>query len=87
MEKHQLERGFLIFYLNTVGRGFCAPCFVRTNCHLNRQNIGKFRPLNRGHQIAFDTAIGQCEQQIARPCDAKIFEILRNFGPHTIQHG
>ena len=86
MEKYQLERGFLIFDLNTVGCGFCAPRFVRPNGYLNRQNIGKFGPLNRGHQIALDAAIGQCEQQIARPCDAKIFEILRNFGSHTIQH-
>ena len=87
MEKYQLERGFLIFYLNTVGCGFCAPRFVRPNGYLHRQNIGKFGTLNRGHQIAFDTAIGQCEQQIAWPRDAKIFEILRNFGSHTIQHG
>ena len=87
MEKHQLERGFLIFDLNTVGCGFCAPSFVRPNSHLNGQNIGKLGPLNRCHQIAFDAAIGHCEQQIAGPCDAKIFEILRNFGSHTIQHG
>ena len=60
MEKHQLERGFLIFDLNTVCCGFYAPRFVRSNGYLNRQNIGKFGPLNRGHQIALDAAIGQC---------------------------